>query len=105
MARSITGVVVSDKADKTIVIAVHTRKTHPIYKKQYTVTSKFIAHDEKNEAREGDKVVIVETRPISKRKHFTLDKVVEAARIHHVEPEAAKRKTVKKTDVEESEEK
>lgn len=98
MARTITGVVVSDKADKTIVIASTTRKTHPIYKKQYSVTTKYISHDEKNEAREGDKVVIVETRPISKRKHFTLQKVVETARIQHVEPEEAKRKTVKKTD-------
>lgn len=98
MARTITGVVTSDKADKTIVIATHTRKTHPIYKKQYTVTTKFIAHDEKNEAKTGDKVVIVETRPLSKRKRFTLQSVVETARIQHVEPEEAKRKTVKKTD-------
>lgn len=105
MARTITGVVVSDKADKTIVIASTTRKTHPIYKKQYSVTTKYIAHDEKNEAHEGDKVVIVETRPISKRKHFALQKVVETARIQHVEPEEAKRKTVKKTEtVEETEE-
>jgi small subunit ribosomal protein S17 len=98
MARTITGVVVSDKADKTIVIAAHTRKTHPIYKKQYSVTTKFIAHDEKNEAKEGDKVVIVETRPISKRKHFALQKVVETARIQHVEPESEVHKSVKKTD-------
>ena len=87
MARTITGVVTSDKADKTIVIAVHTRKTHPIYKKQYTITSKFMAHDEDNTAREGDKVTIVETRPLSARKRFTLKKVVETARIQHVEPE------------------
>lgn len=98
MARTITGVVVSDKADKTIVIAVHTRKTHPIYKKQYTVTTKFMAHDENNEAHAGDKVVIVETRPLSARKRFALQKVVETARIQHVEPEVAVRKTVKKTD-------
>lgn len=98
MARTITGIVTSDKADKTIVITAHTRKTHPIYKKQYSVSTKFIAHDEKNEAKEGDKVVIVETRPISKRKHFALQKVVETARIQHVEPETATRKTVKKTD-------
>jgi small subunit ribosomal protein S17 len=88
MARTITGVVKSDKADKTIVIAVTTRKTHPIYKKQYSETTTFMAHDEKNEAKEGDKVVIIETRPISKRKRFTLKKVVETARITHVEPEA-----------------
>lgn len=98
MARTLTGVVTSDKADKTIVISVHTRKTHPIYKKQYSVTTKFIAHDEKNEAKTGDKVVIVETRPISKRKRFTLQQVVETARIQHVEPETVTRKSVKKTD-------
>ena len=95
MARTITGVVTSDKGDKTIVIAVHTRKTHPIYKKQYTVTSKFMAHDEKNKAREGDKVIIEETRPISKRKRFTLQKVVETARILHVEPEVVAEKPAK----------
>ncbi len=105
MARMLSGVVISDKADKTIVISVHTRKTHPIYKKQYSVTTKFIAHDENNEAKEGDKVTVVETRPLSKRKRFTLNKIVETARIQHVEPEEAKRKTVKQTDkVEEADE-
>lgn len=98
MARTLTGVVTSDKADKTIVISVHTRKTHPIYKKQYSVTNKFIAHDEKNEAKIGDQVIVVETRPISKRKRFTLQQVVETARIQHVEPETAVRKSVKQTD-------
>ncbi len=77
MARTIIGIVSSDKADKTIVVNVHTPKTHPIYKKQYSITKKFIAHDEKNEAAIGDKVSIVETRPISKRKRFTLKKVIE----------------------------
>ena len=98
MARTLTGVVTSDKADKTIVISVHTRKTHPIYKKQYSVSTKFIAHDEKNEARQGDKVIIVETRPISRRKRFTLQSIVTTAKIQHAEPETAVRKTVKQTD-------
>jgi small subunit ribosomal protein S17 len=92
MARTITGVVASDKGDKTIVIQVTTRKTHPLYKKQYSVTTKFMAHDEKNEAKEGDKVIIIETRPISRRKRFTLKKVVETARIQHVEPEVVPEK-------------
>ena len=100
MARTITGVVSSDKADKTIVITVQTRRTHPIYKKQYTVSSKFMAHDENNEAKVGDKVIISETRPLSRRKRFTLQSVVETARVMHVEPETAK-KAAKKT-VEES---
>ena len=87
MAKSITGVVSSDKADKTIVVTVRERKTHPLYRKQYTVSKKFIAHDEKNEAHVGDKVVIVETRPISKRKSHKLSQVVERAGVTHVEKE------------------
>lgn len=85
MARTITGVVSSDKADKTIVIKVVTRKTHPIYKKQYTSTKKFMAHDESNEAHIGDKVQIKESRPLSARKRFELDKIVERAPIRHQE--------------------
>ena len=87
MAKSITGTVSSNKTDKTIVVTVRERKTHPLYRKQYTTTKKFMAHDEKNEANIGDRVVIVETRPISKNKRFTLDRVVEKAEIKHVEPE------------------
>lgn len=77
MAKTIVGVVSSSKTDKTIVVTVHTRKTHPLYRKQYTVTSKFMAHDEKNEAQTGDKVSIVETRPISARKRYILDRIIE----------------------------
>jgi len=89
MAKSIVGVVSSNKTDKTIVVTVRTRKTHPIYKKQYTVTTKFMAHDENNEAQLGDKVVIVETRPLSARKRFALEKVLEHAAIEHKESEEA----------------
>lgn len=85
MARSFTGVVTSDKGDKTIVVAIHTRKTHPLYKKQYTVTTKFMAHDEKNQAKAGDKVVITETKPISRRKRFVLDRVAQKAGVEHIE--------------------
>jgi len=77
MAKTLTGIVTSDKADKTIVITVTSRETHPIYGKQYTVNRKYIAHDEKNEANEGDRVTITETRPISKRKSFVLANIVE----------------------------
>ena len=87
MARSLTGVVSSDKGEKTIVVTVQTRKTHPIYQKQYTVSKKFMAHDADNTAQVGDKVVIVETRPISARKRFTLERVVEKAGVEHVEAE------------------
>jgi small subunit ribosomal protein S17 len=77
MAKQIIGIVSSVKGDKTIVVTVQTRKTHPLYRKQYTVSSKFMAHDAKNEAQVGDKVAISETRPLSKRKHHTLSQIIE----------------------------
>jgi small subunit ribosomal protein S17 len=77
MARKLTGVVTSDVQDKTITVAVSRSVTHSKYDKRYTVTKKFAAHDEKNEAHIGDKVEISETRPISKRKTFVLSKIVE----------------------------
>jgi small subunit ribosomal protein S17 len=80
MAKTLTGIVTSNKADKTITITVASRETHPIYGKQYTVTRKYTAHDEKNEANEGDKVTISETRPISKTKSFTLISIDEKSR-------------------------
>lgn len=81
MAKTITGIVTSNAADKTIVITEHVRKTHPLYKKQYTVTSKFMAHDENNECLVGDKVVIEETRPISARKKYRLKEVLQKAEL------------------------
>ena len=80
MAKTLTGIVTSDVRDKTITVTVTSRETHPIYGKQYTINRKYQAHDEKNEAGEGDKVVIIETRPISKTKSFTLASIVEKAR-------------------------
>ncbi len=77
MAKTLIGVVSSDKTDKTIVVTVQTRKTHPLYRKQYTVTSKYMAHDEKNEAVTGDKVSIIETRPLSARKRYILQQIIE----------------------------
>jgi small subunit ribosomal protein S17 len=87
MAKTLTGVVASNKGDKTIVVVVATRKTHPIYKKQYTFSKKFMAHDEANEAGVGEKVIIAETRPLSARKRFVLQQVVEKAAIRHEEAE------------------
>jgi small subunit ribosomal protein S17 len=81
MAKQLVGIVSSDKGDKTIVVTVHERKTHPLYRKQYTVTKKFMAHDEKNEAQPGDKVAIVETRPVSARKRHTLDRIIEKPKL------------------------
>jgi small subunit ribosomal protein S17 len=80
MAKTLTGIVTSNKADKTITVTVTSRETHPIYGKQYTITRKYTAHDETNEANEGDKVVISEVRPISKTKTFNLVRVEAKAR-------------------------
>ncbi len=77
MPKVIVGIVTSNKADKTISVLVSSRRTHPIYKKQYSVSKKILAHDEKNEANPGDKVIIIETRPISAKKHFKLEKILE----------------------------
>lgn len=81
MAKTLTGVVVSDKTDKTIVVSVITHKNHPIYRKAYITSKRFMAHDEKNEARHGDTVIISETRPLSARKRHTLDSIVTRAAI------------------------
>lgn len=81
MSRTLTGMVVSDKAEKTIVITVQTRKTSSKYKKQYSVTTKFMAHDENNSAHVGDRVTIIETRPLSARKRFMLQEILETAKI------------------------
>ena len=73
------GTVVSDKMDKTITVIVETKKTHPLYGKRVKYSKKFKAHDENNEARMGDKVEIMETRPLSPTKRFRLVKIVEKA--------------------------
>ena len=77
MARTLTGVVTSDKRDKTITVEITSRETHPIYKKQYSKTRKYTAHDEKNEAHEGDRVTIAESKTYSKTKPWALVKIVE----------------------------
>lgn len=109
MAKTFTGVVKSNKTDKTIVVIVQTRKTHPLYRKQYLDSRNFMAHDEKNEAQIGDRVSIVETRPLSAKKRFRLEKVLDKAPIQHVEGvearPASKSKVVEKADkAEDSEE-
>lgn len=71
------GIVVSDKMEKTIVVAIETMVLHPIYKKRVKKTAKFKAHDENNVAQTGDKVRIMETRPLSKDKNWRLVEVLE----------------------------
>jgi small subunit ribosomal protein S17 len=80
MAKTLTGIVTSDVANKTITVTVTSRETHPIYGKQYSVNRKYAAHDENNEAKIGDKVQIRESRPVSKRKAFVLDHIEQKSR-------------------------
>ena len=75
-----TGVVVSDKMDKTIVVEVRTRVRHPLYGKIMNQTTKFKAHDENNECGIGDTVRVMETRPLYKDKHWSLVEIVEKAK-------------------------
>lgn len=79
-ARMLTGRVVSDKMDKTVTVLVERRVKHPLYGKVIRRTKKYHAHDENNECREGDLVVIEECRPISKTKAWRVTKIVEKAK-------------------------
>lgn len=74
------GIVVSDKMDKTVVIAVETRVQHPLYKKFIRKTKKLKVHDENNECGIGDKIEVMETRPISKEKNWRLVSIIEKAK-------------------------
>lgn len=80
MAKTLTGTVTSDVANKTITVTVTSRETHPIYGKQYTVNRKYAAHDENNDAKVGDLVTISEIRKVSKRKAFKLDRILEKSK-------------------------
>lgn len=88
--KKMTGEVVSDKMTKTIVVRVKRRTMHPVYKKVQTKASKFKVHDEKNEAKVGDKVLIMSTRPLSKDKRWTLVKILESLRPRAVSEEQIK---------------
>lgn len=72
VTRTKVGVIVSDKMDKTVVVKVDSSKRHPKYKKTYTVSKKFKAHDEQNEYHTGDKVEIRESKPLSKDKNYVV---------------------------------
>ncbi|UTA47413.1 30S ribosomal protein S17 [Simiduia sp. 21SJ11W-1] len=78
-ARTLTGKVVSDKMDKSIVVLIERREKHPIYGKYVSKSSKLKAHDEKNECKIGDLVTIAESRPLSKTKSWALVKIEERA--------------------------
>ena len=80
MAHTLVGTVTSDKRDKTITVSIVSRETHPLYRKQYTKTRKYTAHDEKNEAKVGDRVEIAMVRPLSKTMAYSLVKILEKSR-------------------------
>ena len=78
--KRLTGVVTSDKMDKTIVVEVATTKRHPVYGKVLRRVKKYKAHDESNECRIGDRVQILESRPISRHKRYTVTSILERAK-------------------------
>jgi small subunit ribosomal protein S17 len=78
--QSFTGVVKSDKMEKTIVVEITMRKLHPLYKKYVTRSKRIKAHDENNEAHVGDTVRVIEARPVSKDKCWRLEEVLEKAK-------------------------
>ncbi len=80
MRKTLVGRVVSDKMDKTIVVAIEDVTRHPLFKKTMKTTYKLKAHDENNECKIGDKVEVMETRPLSKDKRWRLVKIVESAK-------------------------
>ncbi len=78
--KRLVGVVTSDKMDKTVVVAVTTTRRHPIYGKVMRRVKKYKAHDESNDCRIGDRVQIIESRPISRHKRFTVTSILEHAK-------------------------
>jgi len=79
-SKEITGVIVSDKMNKSVVVAVERQVRHGVYGKTQRRTSTFLAHNEENDAKIGDRVAIVETRPMSRRKRWIVTRVVEKAK-------------------------
>lgn len=88
--KEFVGVVVSDKMDKTVVVAVERLKRHRLYHKAIRLTKKYKAHDERNEARSGDIVRIVETRPLSKEKRWRVAEIIQRAALAREEREVVK---------------
>jgi small subunit ribosomal protein S17 len=84
------GLVVSDKMDKTVVVAVETKKVHPLYRKAIRVTKKYKAHDENNACKIGDKVKIVETRPLSKEKSWRVTEIMSKKEVAATRPKKKK---------------
>ena len=81
------GHIVSDKMDKTVVVAVETLKRHPLYKKTFKRVVKYKAHDGDNKCRVGDKVMIIETRPLSRQKRWRVAEIITRQEVVEVKPE------------------
>jgi small subunit ribosomal protein S17 len=75
--KTLTGIVVSDKMEKSVVVSVERLVKHPVYQKYIRRKAKFMAHDEGNQCQIGDRVLLTETRPLSKQKRFMVSKVLE----------------------------
>ena len=86
------GLVVSDKMDKTVVVVVETKKVHPLYKKASRVTKKYKAHDENNACKIGDKVKIVETRPLSNEKNWRVTEIISKKKVVETRPKKPRKK-------------
>ena len=86
------GLVVSDKMDKTVVVAVETKKVHPLYKKAVRVTKRYKAHDQTNACKIGDKVKIVETRPLSKEKSWRVTEIMPRKEVVGTRPKKPRKK-------------
>ncbi len=78
--KTVSGIVVSDKMDKTIVVEISNMVKHPVYKKMLKRSTRVKAHDEENQSKVGDRVLLMETRPLSKEKRFRLVKILEEAK-------------------------
>lgn len=98
--KSRIGLVISDKMDKTVVVAVQTPKHHNLYKKTLRRVTKYKAHDEKNEAHRADLVRIVETRPLSKEKRWRVAEIIKKGEVVEVSPEEIQNKELQKPEVE-----
>jgi len=101
--KTMIGVVVSDKMDKTVVVRVEKIKIHPKFKKHYKVHKKYKAHDEKNECKKGDLVIIQETRPLSKEKRWRVVKIL--SKQEFLEEKASDEQDIEKEEKKSNEEK
>jgi small subunit ribosomal protein S17 len=82
-----TGRIISDKMDKTVIVAVDTPKRHPLYKKAIRRVVKYYAHDEKKQAKTGDMVLIEETRPLSRTKRWRVARIIISGEVAEIKPE------------------